>query len=60
MTIWQYKILFAGDISNMDHLINTHAAEGWELFNFQVIHPAGHKTTFYSIMRRPRPETKPG
>ena len=56
MTVWQYKILFAADLSNMEHLLNNHAVEGYELFSFQVIHPAGHKTTFYSVIRRPKPE----
>ena len=50
--VWEYKVLFAADSSNLEEQLNKLSKEGYGLSQFQVIHPPGHKATFYCILIR--------
>lgn len=51
---WEYKTVFAADSTSMEDQLNKLAKQGYVLSHFQVVHPSGHKATFYCILVRER------
>jgi len=49
---WEYKAVFAADSSSMEDQLNKFSKQGYVLSHFQVVHPSGHKATFYCILVR--------
>ena len=49
---WEYKAVFAADSTSMEDQLNKFSKQGYVLSHFQVVHPSGHKATFYCILVR--------